>query len=68
MSHGEGDRARRRTRRRALRRGRGDVTFGVRTGLVCRSGQGEERASHLNSFVSNFALIGAFLIVIAISW
>jgi putative oxidoreductase len=30
--------------------------------------QGEERASHLNSFVSNFALIGAFLIVIAISW
>jgi putative oxidoreductase len=30
--------------------------------------QGEERASHLNSFVSNLALIGAFLIVIAISW
>ena len=30
--------------------------------------QGEERASHLNSFVSNFALIGAFLIIIAISW
>jgi putative oxidoreductase len=30
--------------------------------------QGEERASHLNSLVSNLALIGAFLIVIAISW
>lgn len=30
--------------------------------------QGEERASHLNSFVSNLALVGAFLIVIAISW
>lgn len=30
--------------------------------------QGEERASHLNSFVTNLALIGAFLIVIAISW
>jgi putative oxidoreductase len=30
--------------------------------------QGEERASHLNSFVSNFALVGAFLIVIAIPW
>ena len=30
--------------------------------------QGEERASHLNSLVSNLALVGAFLIVIAISW
>ena len=30
--------------------------------------QGEERASHLNSFVSNLALVGAFLIVFAISW
>ena len=30
--------------------------------------QGDERASHLNSFVSNLALIGAFLIVIATSW
>jgi putative oxidoreductase len=30
--------------------------------------QGEERTSHLNSFVSNVALVGAFLIVIAISW
>ncbi len=30
--------------------------------------QGEERASHLNSMVSNLALVGAFLIVIAISW
>jgi len=30
--------------------------------------QGEERASHLNSFASNLALVGAFLIVIAISW
>jgi putative oxidoreductase len=30
--------------------------------------QGEERASHLNSFVSNLALVGAFVIVFAISW
>lgn len=30
--------------------------------------QGGERASHLNSFVSNLALVGAFLIVVAISW
>ena len=30
--------------------------------------QGEERASHLNAFVSNLALVGAFIIVIAISW
>jgi putative oxidoreductase len=30
--------------------------------------QGDERASHLNSMVSNLALVGAFLIVIAISW
>jgi putative oxidoreductase len=30
--------------------------------------QGEERASHLNSFMSNLALVGGFLIVIAISW
>jgi putative oxidoreductase len=30
--------------------------------------EGEERASHLNSFVSNLALVGAFLIVIATSW
>ena len=30
--------------------------------------QGEERASHLNSMASNLALVGAFLIIIAISW
>jgi len=30
--------------------------------------QGEERASHLNSAVSNLALVGAFLVVIAVSW
>jgi putative oxidoreductase len=30
--------------------------------------QGDEKASHLNSFVSNLALVGAFVIVFAISW
>ncbi|HZY68224.1 MAG TPA: DoxX family protein, partial [Devosia sp.] len=30
--------------------------------------QGEERASHLNSMFTNLALVGAFLLVIALSW